>query len=169
MASARRLACDRDAHGSQLQLRLDEHVCAARASAAAARSCSCRRISASTSIVKKLCIAAPVLLHHDSVDGTWQRMICEGRKRGELGCDDIAPCYPITRVAPDDRTHRRQCRGAVPSAIGVAINLPLELRAFTCRLAVLSSHSRLTTDNSRLTHSTRILNSSASRLARPVT
>ena len=67
-ASARMLACDRAARGNQLQLRLDERTCAARASAAAARSCSCRRISTSTSIVKKLCIAAPVLLQHDSVD-----------------------------------------------------------------------------------------------------
>jgi hypothetical protein len=91
MATACRLACDRNARGSQFQLRLKERACAARASAAAARWCSCRRISASTSIVKKLYIAAPVLLHHDSVDRTWQRVNCEIRIRGESGCEVVAP------------------------------------------------------------------------------
>ena len=91
MATACRLACDRDARGSQFQLRLNERACAARASAAAARWCSWRRISASTSIVKKLCIAASVLLHHDSVDRTWQQVICEVRKRGESGHEAVAP------------------------------------------------------------------------------
>ena len=71
-ASAGRFAWDRNARESQRLFPLAELACAARASAAADRSSSCRRISASTSIVKKLCIAAPVLLHHDSVNRTWQ-------------------------------------------------------------------------------------------------
>jgi hypothetical protein len=85
-ASDGRFACDRNVRLSQFQSRLDEHTCAARASAAAVRSRSCCRVSASSSIVKKLCIAAPVLLHHDphdSVGRTWQRMNCEVRKGGD--------------------------------------------------------------------------------------
>ncbi len=76
-ASAGRFASDRDARDNQRLLQFDGLACAARASAAAARSRSCRSISASTSIVKKLCIAASVLLPHDSVDRTWQRIVCE--------------------------------------------------------------------------------------------
>ena len=89
-AGAGRLGCDRNARVSQLQFRLDEHACAARASAAADRSSSCRRISDSTSIVKKLCIAASVPLHHDSVDRTWQHMICEVRRRGVSRSEPVA-------------------------------------------------------------------------------
>jgi hypothetical protein len=113
IVSACTLSRDRDARGSQLQLRLAGHAWAARASAAADRSCSCRRISASTSIVKKLCITAPVLLHHDSVDRTWQRKICEVRKRGESSPNRKLPATPLPALYPEDRARRRQCRERV--------------------------------------------------------
>jgi hypothetical protein len=111
-ASADRLASEREARANQPRFPLPGLACAARRSAAAARSSSCRRVSASTSIVKKLCITAPVLLHHDSVNRTWQWIICEtrcrsgcslracGRKRWQSCRNPLPatprPCHPAT-------------------------------------------------------------------------
>jgi hypothetical protein len=96
-ASAVGLDCDRNVRVTQLQFRLDEHACAARTSAAADRSNSWRRISDSTSIVKKLCIAASVPLHLDSVNRTWQHMICEVRGRGVSRSEPMVLCQPDNR------------------------------------------------------------------------